>query len=135
MCVIAGQVCFSPFNEVQVGNNSRPSWNTMEGMKKHAKGMDIGLLESKECIKEVLCMRPQISFLMRGAFMPINLVYPRKRVLFLYFSTPNNPLLYFLTSTLVFFNSPNEQGFIKKMISVKIVHLAAATYCLLELYN
>ena len=32
--------------------------------------------ESKECIKEALGMLPQIGFLMRGAFMPINLVNP-----------------------------------------------------------
>ena len=62
--------------------------------------------ESKACIKEAVCMLPQISFLMRGMFMPINLVYPQKRVLFLYFGTPNNPLLYSLTSTRILFNSP-----------------------------
>ena len=32
--------------------------------------------ESKECIKEDLAMLPQISFLMRSAFVPINLAYP-----------------------------------------------------------
>ena len=53
-------------------------------------------------------MLPQMSFLMRDAFMPINLVYPFKRVFFLYFSIPNNLLLYSLTSNQVLFNSPSE---------------------------